>query len=152
MLHYLIDGYNVIGQMSFLSGKTLRGEREELIKFIEQKKPQGKNKITVIFDGQENVFSFQQEKQEVEVIFSQGISADDKIKKMVEKRDARQVVVVSDDKEIKFYVRSLGAKVLSVKEFVEKGLHRKKRVFSQEKKLPSQTREITEEMEKLWLK
>ncbi|MCK4859119.1 MAG: NYN domain-containing protein [Candidatus Omnitrophica bacterium] len=152
MLHYLIDGYNVIGQMSFLSGKTLRGEREGLIKFIEQKRPQGKNEITVIFDGQEKVFPFQQKERGVRVVFSRGISADDKIKKMVEKRDAKQVVVVSDDKEIIFYVRSLGAKVLSVKEFVEKGLPKKREVFSEEKKMPQQTGEITAELEKIWLK
>lgn len=152
MLHYLIDGYNVIRQMSFLSGKTLRGEREGLIRFIEQKKPQGKNEITIIFDGQKGVSSPPLPNNEIKVIFTKNISADEKIKKMVEKRDAKQMVVVSDDKDIKFYVRSLGAKVLSVKEFIEKGLPKKKRISPQEKKLPPQTREITEELERLWLK
>lgn len=157
MLHYLIDGYNVIRQISFLSDKTLRGEREGLIRFIEQKKPQGKNEITIVFDGQKGVSSPSLPNNEVRIIFTKGISADEKIKKIVEKSDAKQMVVVSDDKEIKFCVRNLGAKVLSVKEFIEKGFPNrrptgKKMISPQEKKLPPQTREITEELEKLWLK
>ena len=81
MLYYLIDGYNVIRQMSFLSGKTLRGEREGLIRFIEQKKPQGKNEITIVFDGQKGVSSPPQQNSEIKVIFTKNISADEKIKK-----------------------------------------------------------------------
>lgn len=157
MLYYLIDGYNVIRQMSFLSGKTLRGEREGLIRFIKEKKPQGKNRVAIVFDGQKGVSSPPQQNSEIKVIFTKNISADEKIKKMVEKGDAKQMVVVSDDKEIKFCVRNLGAKVLSVKEFIEKGLPNrrptgKKMISPQEKKLPSQTKEITQELERLWLK
>jgi len=152
MLHYLIDGYNVIRQMSFLSGKTLRGEREGLIRFIEEKKPQGKNKVTIVFDGQKGVSLPSLTNSKIGVIFTKGVSADDKIKKMVEKGKGKQMVVVSDDKGIKFYVRSLGAKVLSVKEFIEKGLPKKERVFPEEKNLPPRPREITKELERLWLK
>lgn len=138
----------------------MRGEREGLIRFVEERKPQGKNRITIVFDGQKDICpplkGIKEEK--VKVVFARGISADEKIKRMVEKEGAKQVVVVSDDKEIRVYVRALGARVLSVKEFIEKGGERRERKKEgsssqvERKRLPEGIEEITSELKRLWLK
>ena len=119
-MHYIVDGYNVIKQVTFLTGKKLRTGREGLIKFIERYRPHGskRNDVTLVFDGKAEISSPKVD-SEVKVIFSRNESADDKIKRMVERAgNPRSIVVVSDDKQIIFYCRSLGARVLSVKEFL----------------------------------
>jgi predicted RNA-binding protein with PIN domain len=162
-IHYIIDGYNVIKQVSFLTGRKLQHGREGLVKFIETYKPHGsaRNQVTVVFDGQEDVVSPNM-KTQVKVIFSSGKSADDVIKKKVEQaKNPRTIVVVSDDKEIKFYCRSVGAKVLSVKEFVgnakiSKKPHKKqksKKVLEEKADLDNNVAsKITEDLKKLWVK
>jgi len=85
------------------------------------------NQVTVVFDGHPehtNPFSYStavdspQSQGEIRVIFSDGCSADDKIKLMVEEDLTRKnCVVVSDDKDIFLYARSLGTKVMSVSAF-----------------------------------
>jgi hypothetical protein len=85
-----------------------------------------KNHVTVVFDGQPDQYSMfpgsysegSQKSQDIRVIFSDGCSADDKIKLMVEEdADKKNCVVVSDDKDIFLYARSLGARVMSVAAF-----------------------------------
>ncbi len=92
-------------------------------------------------------------------MFSQGQSADDKIKEVVEAaRNRKRIVVVTDDKEIKFYVRSLGATVLAVKDFIPRLLPEKRnlksKADSREGKHISHSleHEITSELKKIWLK
>ncbi|MFH1062961.1 MAG: NYN domain-containing protein [Candidatus Omnitrophota bacterium] len=158
-LHYIIDGYNVIKQVSFLTGKKLRSGREGLVKFIELYKPQGskRNEVTLVFDGKSDVCS-PQLKSDINVIFSKGESADDKIKKMVERaKNPKCVVVVTDDKEIMFYCRSIGANVSSVKEFINNSKIAKKnnQDYAQEEKADLDSgiaAQITEDLKKLWIK
>jgi predicted RNA-binding protein with PIN domain len=79
------------------------------------------NQVTVVFDGHPDHFSSTPQ-GEIRVIFSDGCSADDKIKQMVEEMPAKKnCVVVSDDKDIFLYARSLGARIMSVTAFVSKG-------------------------------
>ena len=108
-LHYIIDGYNVIKQVRFLTGKRLRDGREGLVHFIERYRPQGskRNEVTLVFDGKADVTSPDISKT-VRVIFSRNDTADDRIKKMVEASSSpKRFVVVSDDKQIIFYCRSM---------------------------------------------
>ena len=57
----------------------------------------------------------------VKTVFTSDESADDKIKRLVgQALNKKQIVVVTDDREIKYYVRGLGASVVSVKLFLEK--------------------------------
>jgi len=129
-VHYIIDGYNVVKQVTFLSGKKLRTGREGLVRFIEQYSPQGskRNEVTIVFDGQSEVISPSM-KTDIRVIFSRNESADDVIKRMIEKASSPgQYIVVSDDKAIAFYCRSIGAKGLAVKDFIAStGLNKKAR-------------------------
>jgi len=64
------------------------------------------------------------------------------------------LVVVSDDKDIKFYVRPLGAKVVGVQEFWSKvkGPLRKRMRGQETDRLPLVSQyQITKELEKFWL-
>ncbi len=153
-LHYILDGYNIINQVQF-AGQRLKDGRERLIRFIEAFRPQGsrKNKVTVVFDGKRNVFS-PPIRSEIKVVFTRNESADEWIKRFVEETaQPKQCLIVSDDKEIQFFVRALGAKIISVNEFVDKV--RKKFQPEKIKEIPlssEKAREITKELERIWLK
>ena len=155
-VHYIIDGYNVIKQVPYLTEKKLEEGRDNFIKFLELHRPQGSvnNEVTVVFDGQSHVYSPQMASR-IKVIFSHHETADDKIKKMVKNAsNRRRIVVVSDDKEIKFFIRKLGAQPSSVRKFLSKvkakpfnvpsGGRDKLELMSEEAQL------ITRELENIW--
>jgi predicted RNA-binding protein with PIN domain len=111
------------------------------------------NQVTVVFDGHPDHFGFTAQ-EEIRVIFSDGCSADDTIKRMVEEdRDPKNCVVVSDDKDIFIYARSLGARIMSVASFTSKPqvLHGKKETGGKYISLSRQEK-ITKEFFKIWLK
>ena len=157
-LHYILDGYNIIKQPDFASRKVLKDAREDLIRFIIEKKPCGSanNKVSVVFDGTADGFNFYRtESKFLEVIFSHNCSADTKIKKMVEASgNPRRIVVVSDDKEIKFFVKSCAAQCMDVSVFVRKGLPvpKPRRELPQIELSCSQVDKINAELAKIWLK
>ncbi|MBU4304486.1 MAG: NYN domain-containing protein [Candidatus Omnitrophica bacterium] len=161
-LHYIIDGYNVIKQVSFLTGRKLRAGRDGLVHFIECYRPHGsrRNEVTVVFDGKEDVANYEEKKSSVRVLFSRNESADDKIKRMVEvSRNPKRMVVVSDDKAIMFYCRAVGARVKSVKEFLSDSSAGKKprnarEAFDEEKEAlsPEAADKITAYLKGIWLK
>ena len=112
-LHYLLDGYNILKQMPAFRDLPLEEGRRGLLRWIDHARPQGSvnNQVTVVFDGHPDHFGSGHAQGEIRVIFSDGCSADDKIKRMVEEdADQKNCVVVSDDKDIFLYARSLGAK------------------------------------------
>lgn len=113
----------MIHQMpSVLSLAKLEDRRRQLIRFIEQYAPQGSlnNRVTVVFDGNPEIFGGMTSKA-AKVIFSQGESADDKIKKIVaQAQNSKNIVVVSDDRGIQYAVRALGAKTRRVRMFLAK--------------------------------
>jgi predicted RNA-binding protein with PIN domain len=158
--------------MPELTGKSLRSGRDGLVRFIRTKKPQGKNEVTVVFDGKSDIRNPQRATADinpvrntnylqknkisngVKIIFTKEVSADEKIKQLVEKSPRpNQIVVVTDDKEIRYCVRPCGAKVISVREFIGKVTEDKGK-RSIEKTLLSSEEEskITKELEKIWLK
>jgi len=147
-----------------LTLKAPEDQRDGLIRFIEQKKPQGspKNKVTIIFDGRPGRGG-RGESSVVEIIFSQDESADDRIKRMVEdSKHKKSIVVVTDDRDIQYAVRASGAQVLGVGAFLSKMQPSAKRSPLREKssgtvsdaKHISKTLEekITSEFETIWLK
>jgi len=163
-LHFILDGYNIIKQTPVLADKVLEDGRESLVRFIETEKPQGSsnNKVTVVFDGQADVFggmscSF------VRVIFTCGTSADDKIKSLVDHaKNKKNIIVVTNDRSIRYYVRALGAKIAKVDEFLEKGRtfvkegkqNKKKDMEGKSKKnlSGSAAARINSELNDVWLK
>jgi len=166
-LHYLIDGYNIIKKTPGVFSANLQSGREELIRLIEIHAPQGSlnNPVTIVFDGRSGVFGGMMPSFPggLKVIFSQDESADDKIRKIVEKSDRKkEMVVVTDDRELGFATRAMGTKLMSVKEFLgktEKPSPQFKRSISKDKKeideksiSQSLEYQITDEMKKIWLK
>ena len=158
-LQYVIDGYNIIKHPLFIKqlAKKIHDSRISLLDFIRVNRLCGSrnNKIIVVFDGypDSRYLNFD---SEAEVIFSRKESADEKIKRMVaESGNVKNIVVVSDDREIKFMVKSLGARCLGIEEFVkskEKSkAQRNDELISQELNY-SQMYKINQELRKIWLK
>lgn len=110
-----------------------------------------RNQITIVFDGQIGI-SFPKKTLGVKVIFSSGETADDLIKRLVEKEvNKKSVYVVTDDRALGQSVKDFGAKVLSVKEFFGKTKEKNKKVL-EEKNISSAVEfKINDELKKVWL-
>ena len=111
------------------------------------------NQVTVVFDGHPDYFN-STSVGAIQVIFSVGCSADDKIKQMVEEDSARKnCVVVSNDKGIYLYARSLGARIMSVTAFRAKTNAVEARKDSGGKYISLSGQEkINKELSGIWLK
>lgn len=160
-LQYVVDGYNVIRHPSFPPSQRVRDQKILLIEFIKTKRLCGslKNKVIIVFDGYPDVGRLLDPGCGFEVRFSRESNADNVIKIMLEKElNPRNTLVVSDDREIKFFIRSLGAKPVSVEEFLKKskGIGRGKGKDNNESiKVDlnyTQMHDINEELKKLWLR
>lgn len=125
--HFLVDGYNVIHKVPELvpqAGKLLEDSRDGLIRFIVEQRPHGslRNSITVVFDGSESVCALPVP-GEVRVLFSRGETADDLIKRLIEESaNPREMVLVSDDRDLQFHARAHAVDVWGVERFVLQGL------------------------------
>jgi len=140
MKKYLVDGYNVIFS-THLKEMEIQEARDYLISFVNSHYSQ---RVIVIFDGRSGVIGGKKG-----VVFTTSGSADDYIKKYVEKNAKKEaIVVVTRDKEIISYVKSFGAQVMQPDKFlkVEKPKHFVKGVLK-----PDEARKITKELEKLWV-
>jgi len=164
-MHFILDGYNMMMRLPELFKKsTLSFEptREGFIQFLMRHRPQGnsRNRTTVVFDGYAELkVNWDQLRQEaIQIIFSEAESADDRIVSMIGKPEhSHQTMVVTDDRELSLRVRDRKAKVITIKEFVEKIVEKHKKVSAshedREKKLtPQEEQKITEELKKLWIK
>ncbi len=159
--HFVIDGYNLIKQTAVLNKINLEDSREALVRFLKVRRPQGNNYVTVVFDGVEGGF-YCRDISGIEVIFSSHQSADDKIKRMVERSPKpKDMVVVTNDREIRSFAQAHMAQIKKVEEFLAKfnpietarARHAGARHYEDNKDLPARKAgEITEEMKKLWLK
>ena len=159
-LHFILDGYNVIKQTPLWADKPLRSGREALIALLEQRRPQGsaRNQVTVVFDGQPGMLH-QDASALVRVLFATSASADELIKSMVvEAKHKKNIIVVTNDRAIQFYVRACGAQVMRVQEFLSRipsnsrstargRPHRGPKAISS-----LQKQRINQELEEIWLK
>jgi predicted RNA-binding protein with PIN domain len=157
-LQYIIDGYNIIKHPQFSQqlSKRAKDSRATLLHFIKVHRLAGSsnNKITVVFDGYPDSEGSVNNTQ-MKVIFSRNDSADERIKRIVESSgNAKTIVVVSDDKEIKFMTRSLGADCIGVQDFLSRNKDTRKIIDDSLKPelTYSQMEEINKELRKLWLK
>jgi predicted RNA-binding protein with PIN domain len=95
-----------------------------LVKIIQEKRLTGSrnNRVTIVFDGKENYhLDSPGDKQQVKIIFSCQETADEVIKRIVSKSaNPKQTVVVTNDRSIAYFIRSLGTKVISVSDFLNK--------------------------------
>jgi predicted RNA-binding protein with PIN domain len=125
------------------------------LKWIDQARPQGSvnNQVTVVFDGHPEHFGSSHQ-GDIRVIFSDGCSADDTIKRMVEEdADHKNCMVVSNDKDIFIYARSLGARIMSVEAFTSHRAPRQGKSPNAKAGLSLSSQEkINKELGSLWLK
>jgi len=119
----------------------------------------------VVFDGYPNLSSRNLDEFDINVIFSRKETADARIKQIVQTQgNPRNVVVVSDDKEIKFFIKSAGARSMGVEEFIQPASKQAGRIGSK-KKLQDEERDliktelsytqmdkINQELKAIWLK
>ncbi len=152
-LHYIIDGYNITNHPRFTHNNS---SATALVEFIVENKLCGssRNTVAVVFDGYPDK-SYEQADTGVKVVFSREDSADGRIKEILETSGvAASTVVVSDDKEIKFFAKACGAKAISVEEFIPS--KEKKQLKNSDLTKPelnyTQMHKINEELKKLWLK
>ena len=93
--------------------------------------------------------------KKVEVLFTFKGSADDKIKKIVgDSKNPKRIVVVSDDRDIQFFIKSCAAQSMSVAEFIQKGNPASKIPKDSTQKIELSYQEaakINAELKKLWL-
>ncbi len=140
----------------------LEDERQYLVYLIELNQPQGslKNQVTIVFDGRSGFWSGPSSSS-VRIIFSDTESADNKIKKIIaESFTPKNFVVITDDRDIRYAVRAMGAALMSVKDFLKKIEPSAKKAVrgssqgSGANKNISKTLEfkITSELEQIWLK
>jgi predicted RNA-binding protein with PIN domain len=159
-LQYVVDGYNVIRHASFSPSKKIKDPKYSLVEFIKNKRLCGslKNKVIIVFDGFPDAGNSLDLQCGFEVRFSRDTNADNMIKKMLENElNPRNTLVVSDDREIMFFIRSLGAKPVSVEEFLNSKKDQNGKPGSRDDPLKTdlnytQMHDINEELKRLWLK
>ncbi len=167
-LQYVIDGYNIINHPIFRSiHKAIKDDRKALLELIIHKRLCGssKNRVIVVFDGYPKITGERIEDSDIDVIFSRKETADERIKGIVENSvNIKNIIVVSDDKEIQFFIRSTGARAMGVEEFIglpfsdgrsaKSGGHlgKDKEDLIKAELTYSQMHKINEELKKIWLK
>ncbi len=144
---FYVDGYNVIFS-TFLRDLELEKAREYLIQFSKVYVP---DTVIIVFDGKEGIPSALSATNYVR--FTRGESADDYIKRAVEKeKDRSKIFVVTNDKSIIGYVRYLGARVMPPDEFMGGPKHKRKPTNDKESIPEVIKKRINEELLELWLK
>ncbi len=116
---YIIDGNNLIGSSPDISLKDANA-RYEIISIIKKFQRNKKSKIIVVFDGEPDTFSEEENPNEKIVIkYPQiGESADDEIKKILDGYTYfRDVILITSDRELKDVAKKKGAKVINSIEF-----------------------------------
>ncbi len=140
--HYIVDGYNVIFS-TFLSELELQRARDILISFAGTYAP---DRVTIVFDGRAGIIG----PSMPNVVFTKGEKADDYIKRLVESiKDRGRVIVVTNDKSIIGYVKYLGARTISPKQFLDNPPRRNMEKFKGSLS-ESEKQKINRELKELW--
>jgi len=153
MLLYIIDGFNLVHKIPSVKKSDI--PQLELIHFIKNHKLTGShnNKVVIVFDG---AFQIEAKREaEFEVVFSGNLSADELIKARIDriknsKYPLSEVIVVSDDREIRDYAKKQGAVSERAVDFAKR-VKETVREGSKDISYPLQ-KEITDELRKIWLK
>lgn len=158
-LQYILDGYNIVNNPLFARLQiSEKDPRRALLEFIRSKKAKQspRNKFIVVFDGYPVSPCVKQNYADINIIFSKEKTADEAIKITVEQAaNPKNTAVISDDREIKFFVKSVGAKSVSVEEFINPPTLRRLPKGAADALKPdlnyTQIDKINKELKKLWL-
>lgn len=160
-LQFIVDAYNLINSSLFkLAFKRPGNICLCLADFIKTNKLTGSknNTLTLVFDGYPPAGQEIPREAGLSCLFSRKIEADELIKQIVEKSLCpKNIVVVSDDKEIQLTSRFLHAQAFSVEKFVSIKKERRaleaKNLSSADSKLTySAMQKINAELKEKWLK
>ena len=119
----LVDGYNLILRMEKISSRdenALRDARNRLLGKLSGYAAGRKTRVTVIFDGRQEINDEQTKVAGVRIIFSKPPDiADSVIKRMVDNSDQpRNITVVTSDNGLAYAIKSQGANHMSIEEFI----------------------------------
>jgi len=124
---YIIDGNNLIGCSPDISLDN-SNSRTEIVSIVKKFQTNKKSKIIIVFDGEPDTFSNEENPSEKIVVKYPpiGDSADDEIKRILDSYTYfRDVVLVTSDRELKDIAKKKGARVVNSIEFY----YELKRVF-----------------------
>ncbi len=149
MLVYIIDGFNLIHKIPALKNSSF--PRRELIHYIRIHRLTGSrnNRVVIVFDGWANPEVSLG--KEYRLVFSRERKADELITEIVRRSKPKsEIIVVSDDRQIRRTVSREGARVCGTLDFIKT---KAKLPLEKDKELSyTLQREITEEMRRVWLK
>ncbi|MBI5207444.1 MAG: NYN domain-containing protein [Candidatus Firestonebacteria bacterium] len=155
-MKFLIDGYNVIRTFPRYRYQKFTDEKKAILELLKLHPliKNHKNETTVVFDGY-NDFKNPVISYDIKIIFSESETADEIIKQIVENsKKPQDIYVVTDDREIKGFIRIMGAKHISIKEFAESVFPRQQSSINSldtEKNIDtSDAIKITKELDKIW--
>ena len=121
-LQYIIDAYNLINHFAFKPlGKSALNIQHALADFIRLNRLTGSknNTVVLVFDGYPPRAEDIPSGHGLLCVFSRTKEADELIKKIVEDSTSpRNIIVVSDDKEVQLTSRFLHAQICNVEEFI----------------------------------
>ncbi len=120
-LQFIIDAYNLINHPRFSPQKQSVNIQYSLANFVRFNKLSGSknNEVILVFDGYPPAGQEIPKEVGLTCVFSRKIEADELIKKIVENsHQPRDIIVVTDDKEVRITSRFLHARVSSVEEFI----------------------------------
>lgn len=155
MLHYIIDGFNLVHKIPEV--KRSNNQHFDIIHYIKTNNLSGSknNPVIIVFDGYFNESVAQE--REYKILYGAGKTADEVIMHQVKiTKNKAQLVVVSDDREIRDFLKREGVKSMRTYEFICKSSLQPARNKSES--IHDKTisycveREITEEMKKIWLR
>lgn len=120
-LQYIIDAYNLINHPRFRPQEKSANIQYSLVNFVRFNKLSGSknNEVILVFDGYPPAGQEIPQEMGFTCMFSQKREADELIKKIVENaHQPRNIIVVTDDKQVQMASRFLHARVSSVEEFI----------------------------------
>lgn len=137
MDYYLIDGYNFLFRLRS-GGSTLEKKRETLLRLLNEELSPLRLHLCVIFDGADPIRNYARTLQfeTLEIVYtSSHQSADDYvIDKLEHCRHTGHFIVVTSDQGLAKTCKRLGARTLSIEDFVEFLRRRLQKVAHKESK------------------
>jgi predicted RNA-binding protein with PIN domain len=158
MKQFILDGYNIIKSdaRGVLAQGTLEEQRERLLALINTAHPAGsvRNTVTVVFDGPYDAPAAPRYRAGgVDVIFSEGKTADEVIEQLVRAAPhPGTIVVVTDDRGLHRMLGGLGAATMSVAEFTRRLFARPASPHDAAGENGAAQDDITREFEKKWIR
>ncbi len=133
-MHYLIDGYNLLFQMSWLRESALQTARQKLLLELEGYASKLSIHISIVFDAPFQSDSLSRSHfKSLEIIFtSQGQTADQFLIDWLSHLQAKNYTVITSDRSLAKNARMSGAKVENVATFLAM---LKKRLLKKQKRL-----------------